>query len=92
MSVSVRIPTPLRKYTAGQDLIAVEGATVGAALTDLGQRHPDLRPRLYDDAGNLRRFINIFANNEDIRFLDGPDTALKAGDEISLVPAIAGGR
>jgi sulfur-carrier protein len=92
MSVNVRIPTPLRKYTAGQDIVPVEGATVSAALTDLGQKHPDMLPRLYDDAGNLRRFINIFANSEDIRFLDGPDTALKSGDELSLVPAIAGGR
>lgn len=74
MSINVRIPTPLRKFTAGQDVVSVAGETVGVALLDLAQKHPDLKARLYDDAGQLRRFINIFANSEDIRFLDGPDT------------------
>lgn len=91
MSVNVRIPTPLRKFTEGSDIVAAEGSTVGDVLKDVSEKHPGLAQRLYDDSGNVRRFVNIFANDEDIRFLDNMDTEVEDGDELSLVPAIAGG-
>jgi molybdopterin synthase sulfur carrier subunit len=91
MSIKIRIPTPLRKFTNNLEIVEVEGATVGQALTSLGEHHPDIRGRLFDDAGKVRRFVNIFANDEDIRFLDQLETAIKDGDELALVPAIAGG-
>jgi len=90
--VQVRIPTPLRKYTAGAEAVQAEGATVAALVADLDKRHPGIRDRICDDAGAVRRFVNIFVNGEDIRFLQNLDTAVKAGDEVSVVPAIAGGR
>lgn len=90
MSTTVRIPTPLRTFTAGQDEVAAEGATVGDVIEDLERRHPGIRERLLDEKG-VRRFVNIYVGEEDIRFLDGLKTALKAGDAISIVPAIAGG-
>lgn len=92
MSVSVRIPTPLRKFTNNQDTVAVEATSVAQLLDSLEAAHPGIKERLCDDKGKLRRFVNVFANDEDIRFLDGVDTALKDGDEVSIVPAIAGGR
>ena len=92
MTVMIRIPTPLRKFVDGHESVAVEGETVGAALTALGTAHPALRERIYDATGAVRRFVNIFANDEDIRFLDELDTPIEDGDEISLIPAIAGGR
>lgn len=91
MSVHIRIPTPLRKFTSGQDVIAVEGATVGEALEGLAQAHPDLRAKIFSEDGQVRRFVNVFANDEDIRFQDKLATAIKPGDQISIVPAIAGG-
>jgi molybdopterin synthase sulfur carrier subunit len=91
MAIKIRIPTPLRKFTANQEVVEVEGATVGQALANLGEQHPDIRGRLFDDAGKIRRFVNVFANEEDIRFLEQLETALKDGDELALVPAIAGG-
>ncbi len=91
MSVSVRIPTPLRKYTDGQDQVSVEGTTVGEALQNLAEAHPELKTRIFDDSGTVRRFVNVFANDEDIRFQDSLDTALSEGDQVSIVPAIAGG-
>jgi molybdopterin converting factor small subunit len=90
MSVTVRIPTPLRTLTAGQDEVAAEGTTVGELLEDLERRHPGLRERILDEKG-VRRFINLFLGDEDIRFLDGLGTSVKAGDALSIVPAIAGG-
>ena len=90
--VQVRIPTPLRKYTAGAEVVQAEGTTVATLVTDLDTRHPGIRARICDDSGAVRRFVNIFVNGEDIRFLQNLDTALKAGDEVSIVPAIAGGR
>ena len=90
--VQVRIPTPLRKYTAGAEAVPAEGGTVAALVADLDKRHPGIRDRICDDTGAVRRFVNIFVNGEDIRFLQNLDTAVKAGDEISVVPAIAGGR
>jgi molybdopterin synthase sulfur carrier subunit len=88
----VRIPTPLRKYTAGAEAVQADGATVAAIVADLDKRHPGIRDRICDESGAVRRFVNIFVNGEDIRFLQNLDTAVKAGDEVSVVPAIAGGR
>lgn len=90
--VQVRIPTPLRKYTGGAEAVQAEGTTVAALVADLDKRHPGIRERICDDTGAVRRFVNIFVNGEDIRFLSNLDTAVKAGDEVSVVPAIAGGR
>ena len=88
----VRIPTPLRKYTGGAEAVQADGATVAALVADLDKRHPGIRERICDDSGAVRRFVNIFVNGEDIRFLQNLDIAVKAGDEVSVVPAIAGGR
>jgi molybdopterin synthase sulfur carrier subunit len=90
--VQVRIPTPLRKYTGGAEAVQAEGTTVAALVADLDKRHPGIRERICDDTGAVRRFVNIFVNGEDIRFLSNLDTTVKAGDEVSVVPAIAGGR
>ena len=87
----IRIPTPLRAYTNNQTTIAVTGETVGEALTDLVAQYPRLQPHLYDDQGALRSFVNIYRNDEDIRYLDKTDTRLGANDELSIVPSIAGG-
>jgi molybdopterin synthase sulfur carrier subunit len=91
MPVQVRIPTPLRSLTKGQAEIPAKGDTVGALVEDLERQFPGLRERLVDEGGELRRFINIYVNEEDIRFLEGQKTALKDGDHVSIVPAIAGG-
>jgi len=91
MSVSVRIPTPLRKLTGGADEVSIEGANVGDIIENLEAAHPGLKERLCDDAGEIRRFVNVYVNDEDVRFLKGRATALKDGDEVSIVPAIAGG-
>jgi sulfur-carrier protein len=91
MSVEVRIPTPLRKFTGGSDKVSVDGATVGQALDSLAEAHPEIKSRIFDDEGQVRRFVNIFANDEDIRFQDKLETTLSDGDQIALVPAIAGG-
>lgn len=88
----VRVPTPLRKYTGGADAVEAEGATVRALVQDLDRRHPGIKDRICDDAGEVRRFVNIFVNGEDIRFLQQLDTPVQATDELSIVPAIAGGR
>lgn len=88
----VRVPTPLRKYTAGAESVEADGGTVAALVTDLDRRHPGIRDRICDETGQVRRFVNIFVNGEDIRFLQNLDTPVKAGDELSIVPAIAGGR
>ena len=88
---TVRIPTPLRKLTGGLEEVQVQGATIGALLQALEQAHPGIRERIFDDKGQVRRFVNIFANEEDIRFLQNLDTPVKDGDEVSIVPAIAGG-
>jgi len=88
--VTVRIPTPLRTLTGGHDEVKATGATVGAIIEDLEKRHPGVRDRLLDDKG-VRRFVNIYVGDEDIRFLEGLNTELKGGEQISIVPAIAGG-
>lgn len=90
-TVTVKIPTPLRKLTGGQDRVQADGAHVRAAIGDIEARHPGFQARLCDDAGSLRRFINIYVNQDDIRFLDNLDTVLQDGDELSIIPAIAGG-
>ncbi len=90
--VQVRVPTPLRKLTGGAEAVEADGATVAALVADLDRRHPGIKDRICDEGGQVRRFVNIFVNGEDIRFLKHLDTALKAGDEVSIVPAIAGGR
>jgi molybdopterin synthase sulfur carrier subunit len=90
--VQVRVPTPLRKYTGGAEAVPAEGGTVAALVKDLDKRHPGIRDRICDETGAVRRFVNIFVNGEDIRFLQNLDTPVKSGDEVSVVPAIAGGR
>ena len=92
MSVRVRVPTPLRKFTQGSDEVDANGATVSAMLEDLEHNHPGIKERIMDDTGKVRRFVNVYVNGDDIRFLNNVDTALKDGDNISIVPAIAGGR
>ena len=91
MPVTVRIPTPLRTLTGGADEVQAEGATVADLIENLEAAHPGIKERLCDDKG-VRRFVNIYANEEDIRFLDNLETALNDGDSVSIVPAIAGGR
>jgi molybdopterin synthase sulfur carrier subunit len=91
MTVKVRIPTPLRKLTHDEEIVQVGAATVGAAIAELQSRYPGIKERLTDDAGNVRRFVNVYVNEEDIRFLQNQETPLKNGDEISIIPAIAGG-
>jgi len=88
---SVRIPTPLRKLTNDVEVVQVAGANIGEVLNSLEQAFPGLKERICDDAGNVRRFVNIFVNDEDIRFLEENATPVKEADEISIVPAIAGG-
>jgi len=91
MAVTVRIPTPLRTLTGGADEVPAEGATVAEVIESLEASHPGMKDRLCDDKG-VRRFVNLYANDEDIRFLDNLETTLKDGDTLSIVPAIAGGR
>ena len=91
MAIRVRIPTPLRSLTKGTAEVQANGDTVAAVVEDLERQFSGLRERLLDDGGELRRFINIYVNEEDIRFLQAKTTALKDGDEVSIVPAMAGG-
>jgi molybdopterin synthase sulfur carrier subunit len=90
--IKVRIPTPLRPLTKGQGEVETKGSSIEEMITNLDQAHPGLKGRLCDESGELRRFVNIYVNEEDIRFLKGKNTTLKDGDEVSIVPAIAGGR
>ena len=89
---TVRIPTPLRQAAKGNAEVKAAGDTVDAVVADLERQFPGLKERLVDESGELRRFINIYVNEEDIRFLDGKKTAIKETDVVSIVPAIAGGR
>jgi molybdopterin synthase sulfur carrier subunit len=91
MSKKVRIPTPLRKLTNNEELVEVNAANIGAAIDELQARFPGIAERLVDDKGEVRRFVNVYVNEEDIRFLQNRETPLKDGDEISIIPAIAGG-
>lgn len=87
----VRIPTPLRKLTNNEELVEVDASTVGSAIAELQNRYPGIRERLVDETGAIRRFVNVYVNEEDIRFLQNQETPLKSGDELSIIPAIAGG-
>jgi MoaD family protein len=87
----IHIPTPLRQYVGKQASIDVQGSTVGEAMTALVAQHPDLRKHLYTEDGKLRAFVNLYVNDEDIRYLQKEATTLKDGDNISIVPSIAGG-
>jgi len=91
MSLSVRIPTQLRTLPGGSGEVQVEGATVGEALKALDAAHPGFADRLFDEGGNLRRFVNVFLADEDVRFLDGLATPVSDGQTLSIVPAVAGG-
>ena len=91
MAVKVRIPTPLQKLTANQAEVQCQALSVNEMLARLEEKHPGIKERLCDAEGKLRRFVNVYVNEEDIRFLEGQDTKLKDGDDISIIPAIAGG-
>ena len=91
MPKKIRIPTPLRKLTNGEELVEVSAPTVGSAFAELQSRFPGIKERLMDENGEVRRFVNVYVNEEDIRFLQNQQTPLKDGDEVSIIPAIAGG-
>lgn len=91
MSVKVRIPTPLRGLTRDQDVVAGDEGTLAACIEGLESAYPGLKDRICDDTGELRRFVNIYINGEDVLFMDGLASPLKSGDEVSIVPAVAGG-
>jgi len=91
VSVTVRVPTTLRTLTAGASEVAVEGGTVGQVLDALETTHPGFKERLLDDEGGLRRFVNVFVADDDVRFLGGLDTPVPDGETVSIIPAVAGG-
>ena len=91
MPTKVRIPTPLRKLTNNEEVVEVSATTIGNAITELQTRFPGIQERLVDENGAVRRFVNVYVNEEDIRFLQNQQTPLKDGDEVSIIPAIAGG-
>jgi sulfur-carrier protein len=91
MAVDVRVPTVLRKHTGGQKVVPGDGGTVADLIDDLETRHPGLRESLVDDGGQLRRFVNLYVNDEDVRYLGGIQTPLSEGDTVSILPAVAGG-
>jgi molybdopterin converting factor small subunit len=91
MSVTVRVPTTLRTLTSGQSEVQVEGDTVAAVLDALEAEHPGFKDRLLDEEGGLRRFVNLFVADDDVRFLKGLDTPVPAGETVSIIPAVAGG-
>lgn len=91
MATKVRIPTPLQKLTANQGEVEVSGGNVKLVIEDLEKKFPGFKERLCDENGKLRRFVNIYLNDEDVRFLQGEETTVKDGDQISIIPAIAGG-
>jgi len=90
MAIEVRIPTILRTYTGGEKAVSGDGTTLADVLADLDSRHPGLRERIVDDKG-LRRFVNVYVNDEDVRFIGGLETSLKDGDTVTVLPAVAGG-
>jgi len=91
MAKKVRIPTALRKLTKNEEIVEIKAVTIGEAIVELQSRYPGIKERLVDDNGEVRRFVNVYVNEEDIRFLQNQQTPLKDGDEISIIPAIAGG-
>jgi sulfur-carrier protein len=90
--VTLRIPTPLRPYAGGQSEISLDSPTVGSALDELTSQHPALRKHLFTEKGELRTFVNLFVNDEDVRQLQGPQTVLNPGDRVMIIPSIAGGQ
>ncbi len=91
MSIKVRIPTPLQKLTQDKPEVLISASTIGGVILELDRAYPGIKQRVCDEQGNIRRFVNIFLNEEDIRFLKKEQTPVKDGDEVSIVPAIAGG-
>lgn len=91
MSKKIRIPTPLRKLTHNEEIVEVQADTVAGAIMEMESKFPGIQERLLDEAGQVRRFVNVYVNEEDIRFLQNQQTPLKDGDEVSIIPAIAGG-
>ena len=91
MSIVVRIPTPLRRLTDGQDKVDVDSNTLGGVIDAMNDQYPGIRERICDDQGQLRNFVNVYVNGEDVRFLQGLETPTSSGDEVSVVPAVAGG-
>lgn len=90
MSIQVHIPTPLRQHTDGQDVVSAEGTTVAEVLESVGSQYSAITDRLFDE-GKIRRFVNIYVNDEDIRYLSDLSTPVKDGDSVSIIPAVAGG-
>lgn len=91
MPVNILIPTPLRKYTADAETVTASAGTISSLVAELERLYPGIGGRLTDDSGELRRYVNVYVNEEDIRFLQGSDTPVRDGDSVSIVPAIAGG-
>lgn len=91
MSVTIRVPTTLRTLTAGESQVSVDGGTVEEVLSNLEAAHPGFKDKLLDDSGELRRFVNVFVADDDVRFMDGMNTAVPDGETVSIVPAVAGG-
>ena len=91
MTIPVRIPTPLRKLTLNQEVVEADGATIRELIESLERTYPGLKERICDEQDQIRRFVNVFLNDEDVRFLDESETQVKSGYEVSIVPAIAGG-
>ncbi|TWD81818.1 molybdopterin synthase subunit MoaD [Kribbella amoyensis] len=91
MSVSVRVPTILRPYTQGASEVSVEGTTLSEVLESLDTSYPGIKGRVLDDSGELRRFVNVYVDNDDVRFAEGLQTAIKDGGQVSIIPAVAGG-
>jgi molybdopterin synthase sulfur carrier subunit len=92
MAAIVRIPTPLRKLTKEQETVDVEPGSIGDIIAELESKFPGINERLLDESGEIRRFVNVYVNEEDIRFLENKKTPVKDGEEVSIIPAIAGGR
>ncbi len=91
MAINVRIPQPLRNLTGNQSTVSAGGETLLACIAHLDSSYPGIRERVMDEAGQIRRFVNVYINGDDVRFMDGLATPLKDGDEVSIVPAVAGG-
>lgn len=91
MAIEVRVPTVLRKHTGGEKTVSGEGATLRELVADLQRSHPGLGEALFDETGSLHRFVNVYVNDEDVRFLGGAETPLEDGDTVSILPAVAGG-
>lgn len=91
MSIEVRIPTILRQYTGGEKQVQADGSSLATLIEDLDAKHPGIKGRLVTDAGSLHRFVNVYVNDEDVRFTGALDTGLSDGDEVTILPAVAGG-